>query len=77
MIIKYRDLSKKFREKANEYEFLLSQYSNRNGRDLWSCICSSMDWIDVGVQYIENFQPPNRPSLLNCMEIFSFIQAIE
>ena len=77
MIIKYGDLSNKFREKANENNFLWSQYSNRNKRDLWSCICSSMDWIDVGVQYIENFQPPNHPSLLNCMEIFSFIQAID
>lgn len=77
MIRKYSELSNKFREKANDYNFLCFQYSNKNERDLWSCICSSMDWIDVGVQYIERFQPPNHPSLLNCMEIFSFIQAID
>ncbi len=77
MIGKYSELSNKFREKANDHNFLCFQYSNKNEHDLWSCICSSMDWIDVGVQYIENFQPPNHPSLLNCMEIFSFIQAID
>lgn len=74
---KYSELAYKFREKANEHGFLCSQYSNKDNRDLWSCICSAMDWIDVGVEFIDNFQPPHRPRLLNCMEIFSFIQAID
>ena len=57
--------------------FLLAKYSNTNGRDLWGCICSAMDWIDVGVQYIENFQPPDKHALQSCMEIFSFVMAID
>ena len=36
-----------------------------------------MDWIDVGVQYIEKFQPSGRHGLQNCIEIYSFITAID
>lgn len=74
---KYSELADKFREKANENMFLLAKYSDANGKDLWGCICSAMDWIDVGVQYIENFQPPDRHGLQSCMEIFSFVMAID
>lgn len=27
-------------------------YSNINGKNLWNCICSAMDWITVGVEDI-------------------------
>lgn len=74
---KYSKLAYRFREKANQNMFLLAKYSDTNGRDLWGCICSAMDWIDVGVQYIEKFQLSGRHSLQNCMEIFSFISAID
>ena len=74
---KYSELACRFREKANEHMFLLAKYSNINGKDLWGCICSAMDWIDVGVQYIENFQPSGRHGLQNCIEIYSFITAID
>lgn len=74
---KYSELAYRFREKANQNMFLLTKYSNKNGKDLWGCICSAMDWIDVGVQYIEKFQPPHRHGLHSCMEIFSFIMAID
>ena len=36
-----------------------------------------MDWIDVGVQYIEESQPSGSHSLRNCMEIYSFLAAID
>ena len=74
---KYSELACRFREKANEHMFLLAKYSNIAGKDLWSCICSAMDWIDVGVQYIEEFQPSGRHGLQNCIEIYSFITAID
>lgn len=74
---KYSELACRFREKANEHRFLLAKYSNTNGKDLWGCICSAMDWIDVGVQYIEKFQPSGRHGLQNCIEIYSFITAID
>lgn len=74
---KYSELAYRFREKANGHMFLLAKYSNTNGKDLWSCICSAMDWIDVGVQYIEKFQPSGRHGLQNCIEIYSFITAID
>lgn len=74
---KYSELAYRFREKANQNMFLLARYSNINGKDLWGCICSAMDWIDVGVQYIEKFQPSGRHGLQNCIEIYSFITAID
>lgn len=74
---KYSELAYRFREKANEHMFLLTKYSNTNGKNLWGCICSAMDWIDVGVQYIEKFQPSGRRGLQNCIEIYSFITAID
>lgn len=74
---KYSELAYQFREKANEDMFLHAKYSNINGRNLWGCICSAMDWIDVGVQYIENFQPSDRHGLQRCMEIFHFVTAID
>ena len=74
---KYSELACQFREKANEHMFLLAKYSNITGKDLWGCICSAMDWIDVGVQYIEKFQPSGRHGLQNCIEIYSFITAID
>lgn len=74
---KYSELAYRFREKANENMFLMAKYSDTNGKDLWGCICSAMDWIDVGVQYIEKFQPSGRHGLHNCIEIFSFITAID
>ena len=74
---KYSELAYQFREKADEHMFLLAKYSNTNGKDLWGCICSAMDWIDVGVQYIEKFQPSGRYGLQNCIEIYSLITAID
>lgn len=74
---KYSELAYRFRERANQNMFLLAKYSNINGKDLWGCICSAMDWIDVGVQYIEKFQPSGRHGLQNCIEIYSFITAID
>ena len=74
---KYSELAYQFREKANEHMFLLAKYSNTNGKDLWGCICSAMDWIDVGVQYIEKFRPSGRYGLQNCIEIYSLITAID
>lgn len=74
---KYSELAYQFRERANRNMFLLAKYSNINGKDLWGCICSAMDWIDVGVQYIEKFQPSGKHGLQNCIEIYSFITAID
>ena len=74
---KYSELAFQFREKANENNFLMAMYSNVNGRDLWGCICSAMDWIDVGAQYIEKFHPSGKHGLQNCIEIYSFISAID
>ena len=74
---KYSELARRFREKANQNAFLLAKYSNIDGKNLWNCICSAMDWIDVGVQYIEESQPSGSHSLRNCMEIYSFLAAID
>jgi hypothetical protein len=45
-----------FREKANENDYCYRTYSRYNGKNLWNCICSAMDWITVGVSNI-SFRP--------------------
>lgn len=51
-----RDLIDKFRGKANEHSYCQRKYSCINGKNLWHCICSAMDWITVGVTNID-FHP--------------------
>lgn len=51
-----RILIDRFRDKANERHYCQHAYSSVDGKNLWHCICSAMDWITVGVIDI-NFHP--------------------
>lgn len=48
-----KELVKKFRDRVNRSPFLCSQYSNIENKNKWNCICSAMDWIDVGISDID------------------------
>lgn len=47
-----RQIIQSFRDKVNEKDFVLFKYRDNNNKNLWNCICSAMDWIEVSVEYI-------------------------
>lgn len=48
------ELSRKFRDKVHDHnEFVRLYFVDFNGKDIWSKICSCMDWLDVAVDGLE------------------------
>lgn len=48
------ELSRKFRNKVHDHnEFVRLHLVDLNGKDVWSKVCSCMDWLDVAVQGLE------------------------
>ncbi|WP_018924401.1 hypothetical protein [Salsuginibacillus kocurii] len=48
------NLSKKFRDKVHDHgEFVRLYFHELNGKDIWSKICSCMDWLDVSIHGLE------------------------
>ena len=67
------------REKVNETSFILAKYQNYNSKDQWNCICSSMDWIDVGMTNIGKALDELKSSagLETCMKFYQYICCID
>jgi len=67
------------REKINETNCILAKYQNYNSKDQWNCICSSMDWIDVGATNINQaLDELNRSQgLETCMKFYQYICCID
>ena len=67
------------REKVNETNFILAKYQNYNSRDQWNCICSSMDWLDVGMTNIDKALDELKSSdgLETCMKFYQYICCID
>ena len=61
------------REKVNETNFILAKYQNYNSKDQWNCICSSMDWLDVGMTNINKA----REELNNSKNLETYREEIE
>ena len=59
-----------FRRKVEEHDFVLFKYRDVQCRDKWSCICSAMDWITVGMEYISDVKNGKR-SCTQSMEMFA------
>lgn len=67
-----------FRDKVNEFYWVLHIYKNINSKDKWSIICSAMDWINVSIDGIrtdtllkENGHEASRRviSFISCIDI--------
>lgn len=73
------ELNKVLREKINETDFILAKYQNHNSKDQWSCICSAMDWIDVGMTNINKCleELNNSEGLETCMKFYQYICCID
>ena len=71
------DLIEQFRNQFNKENFGHLRYSNRNNNNDFSAICSSMDWIETAMEYINNFKLSTFSANIISMEIFSFIMAVD
>ncbi len=67
------------REKVNETSFVLAKYQNNASKDQWGCICSAMDWLDVGMANIETTldELKNSKGLETCMKFYQYICCID
>lgn len=65
-----------FRIKVEGHDFVFFKYHNIQGKDKWSCICSAMDWITVGMEYISDVKDGTR-SYKHSMEMFAYIASID
>ncbi|MEH7126581.1 hypothetical protein V7127_25670 [Bacillus sp. JJ1773] len=71
----------KFRRKVNSnHSFVLNQYRNQQGKNLWNIICSCMDWIEVAVNGLPFIQlkhkNPNVASL-NLMQLICSMDLVK
>ena len=67
------------REKVNETNYIFAKYQNYNSKDQWNCICSSMDWLDVGMTNINKAREElnNSKNLETCMKFYQYICCID
>lgn len=67
------------REKVNETNLIFAKYQNYNSKDQWSCICSSMDWLDVGMTNIDKALEELNASkgLETCIKFYQYICCID
>ena len=71
-----RELISKLRDKVNESEFVYNTYKNIDDRNKWNCICSSMDWIEVSVDFINSDWNKSKEVNIKCMNFFTYISSI-
>lgn len=74
-------LIEKFRKKVNSnHSFVMTQYRNQQGKNLWNIICSSMDWITVavdGLPYIQLEHKNSNVASLNLMQLICSMDLIK
>lgn len=70
------DLIGQFRDKVNQHDFVFFKYHDVRGKNKWNCICSAMDWITVGMEYICDVKNGKR-SCIQSMEMFAYIASID
>lgn len=74
-----KELLGRFRERANRNNYVLNKYRNINGRNKWSCICSSMDWISVATTYLSEHPIPiqNGNDDLTSVNVYTYISCVD
>ena len=69
-----------FRERVNRHDFVLNKYRDYNGKNLWGCICSAMDWITVAVSFFEAHPTPEITADnddLSSVNVYTYISCID
>lgn len=74
-----KELLGQFRERVNRNNYVLNKYRNFNGRNKWSCICSSMDWISVATTYLSEQPIPiqNGNDDLTSVNVYTYISCVD
>jgi hypothetical protein len=78
-------LLEKFKQAVSDHDdFLINTYSNYNGKNLWSLICSAKDWLSVsvyGLPYIDLSHSHDDVRSLNVLQLITtydiVLQSIE
>ncbi len=70
-------LIRQFRDQFNEGDFGYLRYKNRNGKDDFSAICSSIDWIEVAIDYMIDFRISRSRDNKMSMDILTLIMAVD
>ena len=71
------EILNKLRDKVNSSNFIYLNYMNNNEKNKWNCICSAMDWIQVGVATIREEDIYSGNHLIKCMNFYRYISAID
>jgi hypothetical protein len=67
-----------FRDLVNSNSnFICQEFQNKNGKNLWSLICSCMDWLTVSIRHIENLPDKVDNIDVRVMHMFSLISSID
>ncbi|MBU5288280.1 hypothetical protein AALJ34_16755 [Paraclostridium bifermentans] len=73
-----KSIISRFRNFANKnVDFMIQHYIKENEKNLWNCICSCMDWIDVSVDYINCIKYDEENISCKTMQIYSYISSID
>lgn len=68
----------KLRARVNQDNFVYFYYSNRNEKNNFNCICSAMDWIDVALEYINDYKFSCNYSLnRQSIDFYTYISCID
>lgn len=67
-----------FRQLVNDNNrFVLKAYANKQGKNQWNLICSSMDWISVAIRNLHCFPALDSNIDVRVMQIYSLISSID
>lgn len=67
-----------FRKLVNSNNnFVLHTCLNKEGKNQWNLICSSMDWISVAIRNLQNFTELDSNIDVRVMQIYSLISSID
>lgn len=74
----YYEIIGDFRDQINEdVDFIILKYSNKENKNLWNCICSSMDWITVACDYLNSLRIDHNNLNHMSMQLYSYLSAID
>jgi len=67
-----------FRDKINEdNDFIILKYNIMNSKNLWNCICSAMDWMDVAKEHVADLSSNTKRWKELWKDIYSYLSAVD
>lgn len=73
-----KEILRNFRSSVNgNYNFVNFTYSAIEDKNKWNIICSSMDWITIGVSYLTKPKEFDDNANIKSMQFYSIISAID